>query len=107
MPKANESRRKKPELMDAVLREDSKKDSGKRVFSAKEAANAAAQYATELLGAPHHFSLEEVELSEDGKFWFVTLGMQDVGAPFSPKTYKVFKVNSRTGEVLSMKMRES
>lgn len=67
--------------------------------------------------------LEEVELSEDQKFWFVTLGFecpvaqkknslsellphQLAASPQYEREYKVFKVDSETGEVQSMKIRE-
>lgn len=56
--------------------------------------------------------LEEVELSEDGKLWLITLSF--FTPPSSPhiflnnrvKQYKIFKVDTDTGEVLSMKIRE-
>lgn len=58
--------------------------------------------------------LEEVELSEDKSFWLITLGFE---RPVKTKTplaeiaipkreYKLFKVNSQTGEVEAMKIRE-
>lgn len=57
--------------------------------------------------------LEEVELSEDRKYWLITLGFitTTVGAEESfflkkERDYKVFKVNAETGEVESMKIRE-
>ncbi|MDY6781174.1 MAG: hypothetical protein SW833_01235 [Cyanobacteriota bacterium] len=64
--------------------------------------------------------LEEVELTEDRKFWWVTLSFASLEPEsqqnplrgvvnFSPKLermYKLFKVNSETGEVESMKIRE-
>jgi len=66
-------------------------------------------------------SLEEVELSEDGKHWLITLGFKErvdrVGLPaaFALSTalnpyhnkYKVFKVDARTGKVVAMKMRSA
>ena len=62
--------------------------------------------------------LEEVELSEDQKYWFITLGfcrpvdksknpLADLVAISSyEREYKVFKINAQTGEVHSMKIRE-
>ncbi len=68
--------------------------------------------------------LEEVELSEDKRFWFITLGFERpvvqrknslanlLPAPASPpdykyeREYKIFKIDSETGEVQSMKIRE-
>ena len=79
----------------------------------KRAAKAASDYFSKLFPTVNQFSLEEVELSEDGNCWLITLGFDtrsstsnvvDVFGP--PKTrYKVFKVDARTGEVLSMKIR--
>lgn len=55
--------------------------------------------------------LEEVELSEDEKYWLITLSF-----PAPPNSsvlnlggrrqYKIFKVDREGGEVLSMKIRE-
>ena len=62
--------------------------------------------------------LEEVELSDDKKYWFITLGfsrpvdksknpLADLVAVSSyERVYKVFKINAETGEVQSMKIRE-
>ena len=64
--------------------------------------------------------LEEVELSEDKNFWLITLGFDGdfitnnsiaVAALGMPKQerrreYKLFKVNSQSGEVEAMKIRQ-
>ena len=62
--------------------------------------------------------LEEVELSDEKKHWFITLGytrpvdksknpLADLVAMSSyEREYKVFKINAETGEVQSMKIRE-
>lgn len=60
--------------------------------------------------------LEEVELSEDGYYWLVTLGYdRPVTKSTSPlsqlmsdarREYKLFKVRVETGEVESMKIRQ-
>jgi hypothetical protein len=106
MANAKQGKRTGNEMSRAVgARPDQEPPVAKKQLSAKDGANAAAKYATALRGVPQHFSLEEVELSDDSTFWFVTLGLKIVSAPFTPKSYKVFKVNSRTGEVLSMKLR--
>jgi hypothetical protein len=89
----------------------------KPFVDAKKAAQLASKYFKSLLPEVSDFSLEEVELSEDGKFWLITLGFTAkkaeqtqagwavmLGAP--PRTkFKVFKVDTRTGEVVSMKIR--
>lgn len=61
-------------------------------------------------------TLEEVELSDDGRLWFVTLGlgkiivenpfqtiMSGAAGKLSVK-YKVFQVNRSSGDVVSMKI---
>jgi hypothetical protein len=88
------------------------------VIDAKKAAQLASKYFKSLLPEVSGFSLEEVELSEDGNFWLITLGFTAkkseptptnslttlFGAP--PRTkFKVFKVDARTGRVISMKIR--
>ncbi len=53
-------------------------------------------------------SLEEVELSEDGQLWFVTLGITNPLESWSTgkKDYKIIAVD-RDGQVKSMKLREA
>jgi hypothetical protein len=55
--------------------------------------------------------LEEVELSEDGKHWLITLSFPlpaSLGVMYlgGARQYKLFKVDANTGEVLSMKIRD-
>jgi hypothetical protein len=62
--------------------------------------------------------LEEVELSEDKNFWLITLGFSRpadraknpladlTDSPKYEREYKIFKIDSQTGEVQSMKIRE-
>ena len=61
--------------------------------------------------------LEEVEMSEDGRNWLITLGfyVQDIAAPSLAgllqgsqlqRKYKVFTVRGDNGEVVSMKIRD-
>lgn len=73
----------------------------------------------DLLGTPlEDLRLEEVELSEDKKFWLITLGFSRpmdksqnplgdlVAFPKHERDYKIFKVDVETGDVQSMKIRE-
>jgi len=80
----------------------------------KKAVAIATQYFHELIEYQYaDLELEEVELSEDGKFWFVTLGFTRMagagllGAMLQPpaRAYKVIKINAATGEPEAMKMR--
>lgn len=84
-------------------------------IDARAAANAAARYFRQLYPNVSSCSLEEVELSEDDRYWLITLGFEvsakaGGGIPLllqPPKTkFKVFKVNAQTGEVVSMRIRK-
>ena len=79
----------------------------------KKAVAIALQYFRELVqGQYADLELEEVELSEDGKFWLVTLGftrlmsgsLEAIVAP-PTRAYKVIKLNATTGEPAAMKIR--
>jgi len=63
--------------------------------------------------------LEEVEISDDRRFWYVTLGFSRltgktenlISEPISfssqyEREYKIFTIDADTGEVQSMKIRE-
>ena len=90
--------------------------SKKALIDVRAAANAAAAYFKELYPNVTAFSLEEVELAEDGGHWLITLsfeiqptsGLGNAVSRFQPpKTkYKVFKVHARTGRVVAMKIRK-
>ncbi|GMU22665.1 MAG: hypothetical protein AMXMBFR13_27500 [Phycisphaerae bacterium] len=76
-------------------------------ISAKDATNRAASYAVDLLGNIHSVRLEEVELSEDGREWLITLSyFANTPYVFGQKEYKIFRVDAHSGEVKSMKIRE-
>ena len=73
----------------------------------------------DVIGYPtEDWRLEEAELSEDKKHWFITLGfIRPVDKTSNPlanfmetpnyeREYKVFKIDATTGEVQSMKIRE-
>ncbi|MGA3267091.1 MAG: hypothetical protein ABSE16_09735 [Verrucomicrobiota bacterium] len=87
-------------------------------IDARAAASAAAAYFKELFPNVTGFSLEEVELSEDGTHWMITLSfevrpvpqnsLQNVNMLFQPPRtkFKVFKVDAKTGKVVAMKNRK-
>jgi hypothetical protein len=65
----------------------------------------------------HDLALEEVALSDDEQYWFVTLGF--TRPPSKPtnalhafagskptRDYKIFKIHADNGRVLSMKIRK-
>ncbi|MEH2366055.1 hypothetical protein [Nostoc sp.] len=98
------------------------------MIDVKTAVNAAYQYIKsiqDMMGSSlEDLRLEEVELSEDKDFWLIVLGFnipkklpknrfEDL-IPISiaptivlyEREYKLFKVNSQTGEVEAMKIRQ-
>lgn len=80
------------------------------MLDVKEAAQKASEYFAALYAdqGVSKVQLEEVELSDDGKYWMITLGYPVQGPLFTvpPKRqYKVFKIDANTGEVKSMKIR--
>ena len=81
------------------------------IMPAKDAVMAASKYYIEVTGLPFKgVSVEEVELTEDRRFWLVTLGLPQASlagmlVSRDALDYKIFKVNSKTGQVLSMKIR--
>ncbi|MGB3791068.1 MAG: hypothetical protein WA949_23885 [Phormidesmis sp.] len=88
----------------------------------KFAITAARDYIKEfqaLLDNPlENLRLEEVERTEDRKYWLITLGYDDPdglkhlpdfltpSTQLSSREYKLFRVNSDSGEVESMKIRK-
>jgi len=88
------------------------------MLDVKQAAQKASEYFSALY-AEHSLSgvqLEEVELTDDGEYWLITLsyptsrltasGLNELFGGTGPKEYKVFKIDAKTGEVKSMKIRK-
>ena len=78
-------------------------------ISPKEAVIAATKHFTEVTGITSGVSVEELELTEDAKYWIVTLGYIEPARTLAftgPKSFKTFKIDATTGDVLSMKIRE-
>ena len=87
--------------------------SKKKTITAQEAAKSAIEYYKEVTGDYNQPSVEEVELSEDGKCWLITLGLRRSGSDTisalygkSEIVYKVFEIDSSDAKVLSMKIRK-
>ena len=80
----------------------------------KQAIREVIAYFAELYPQMGNVHLEEVELSEDERFWYITIGYTPPNEKVtglyelfgSKREYKIFKVNSETGKVISMKIRE-
>ncbi len=82
------------------------------MIDVKQAAQLASQYFAGLYEGPavSGAQLEEVEITEDGKYWLITLsyplaegGLLNLNYK---RRYKVFKINAETGEIMSMKIRK-
>ena len=92
------------------------------MIDVKNAVQAAVQYCGQLFGnISNRLQLEEVELSDDEKHWFITVGYDDPGTPrdevmlgalqgfprIGPeRKYKVVDVDAETGKVKAVKMRQ-
>ena len=80
------------------------------MISVKEAAEKAAEYFTALYDDQFtNVLLEEVE--QTGHYWLITLGYDRPPTlpqfmRKGPRAFKVFKVDGKTGKIVSMKIRE-
>jgi len=83
------------------------------MLDVKEAAQRASDYFASLFpkDLAANARLEEVELTDDGQYWLITLGfpVSDTlgffGVTRTPRDYKQFKIDAETGKVVSMKIR--
>jgi hypothetical protein len=79
-------------------------------IAVEEAAKQAMTYLAKLVPHPADIRIEEAELSEDERYWLITLSYYVTGAGLEAmlrrKEYKLFRVDASTGEVRSMKIRE-
>ncbi len=79
------------------------------MIDVKMAANASVEYLRQLLPNVNNVQLEEVEISEDEKFWSITVSFYDsdtYNMNFNKgRKYKVLKIDADTGNVQSMKIR--
>jgi hypothetical protein len=72
----------------------------------KEATRTASEYFADLYPSNSYgdLRLEEVELTEDEKYWLITLSYQD-NKMIPRRQYKSFKIDAQTGKVQAMKIR--
>lgn len=90
------------------------------IIDVKEATHIAIETAKKIFEGQQllDLALEEVELTEDERYWLITLGFSlettvqagtsIFGASIIPeytRKYKLFKIDTKTGEVHSMKIR--
>ncbi len=89
------------------------------MIDVKEAAKIAIDYAKSFYPNYSDFQVEEIEKSEDARYWYITIGMDNnsvvddnvivnnlFGAITSKRIYKNMKIDIKTGETLSMKIRK-
>lgn len=86
------------------------------MLEVKEAVKVATEYIQTLFAEKQipELRLEEVELSQDGQFWEVTLSFVvreptaylSLGDAARSREYKIFRVNAENGQVQSMKIRK-
>ncbi len=82
----------------------------------KEATDAAVKYLTSFFPSADRIKLEEVEITDDDKYWNITLSYVEheqelgvayiTGFPKTKKFYKIFKIDTKKGNVRSMKIRD-
>lgn len=84
------------------------------MIDVKKAADVAAAFLGELYSSadPDTLRLEEVELTEEERYWLITLSFREgveerrwLGLD-TDRQYKVFKIDAETGKVQSMKIRQ-
>jgi len=80
-------------------------------IDAREAAIKAKEYlqSLDVHTDPRTIQLEEVELSEDGMYWLITLSYISKDTPFYlglVREYKIFKIDLQSGNVQSMKIKQ-
>ena len=83
------------------------------MLDVKEAAQKASEYFAGLYAdrGVSDVLLEEVEQADHGKYWLITLSYPVstdlmTALNLSKRQYKVFKIDAKTGEVKSMKIRK-
>jgi hypothetical protein len=83
------------------------------MITVKEAAKSALDYLTDIYSSMELKDpmIEEVELSDDDKFWRITIGFLRPVESTSPifkkyqKEYKLFEISTASGKVKAMKIR--
>jgi hypothetical protein len=84
----------------------SKSKASETVLSARDAALIAANYVKALIRETHDILIEEVEYESKAGRWFITLSFYVGVMAMGRRDYKIFTLDAKSGEVLSMKIRE-
>jgi len=83
------------------------------MIDVKEATGKAREHLTAFFPEAENVQLEEVELTGDKAHWLITLSYEGVANSVASSLlvgksvlYKIFKLDAKTGNVLSMKIRD-
>ena len=83
------------------------------MINVKDATHKAKEYLMSFFPDAEQVQLEEVELSADKKHWLITLSYEGVSGSVASSMlvvkslrYKLFTLDAKSGEVLSMKIRD-
>ncbi len=76
------------------------------MIAVKEAVLNAQGFLKELVPNAERIAVEEIELSDDERWWNITLSFfEGVPTPFSERKLKLFEVSAATGQIKAMKIR--
>jgi hypothetical protein len=82
------------------------------MITVKEAAATARNYLILLYPETQIYDIEEVEITDDNKYWLITIAMADEALSVANilgagrKKYKLVQVDAQTGAVKSVKIRK-
>ena len=83
------------------------------MIDVKEATSKAIEYLASFFPDAERVQLEEVELTDDKAYWYITLSYEGVSNSVASSLlvgksvrHKIFKLEANTGEVISMKIRD-
>lgn len=83
------------------------------MIDVKEATDKAKEYLVAFFPDAEKIQLEEVELTEDKAYWYITLSYEGVANSVASSLlvgksvrYKIFKLDAGSGDVISMKIRD-
>ena len=83
------------------------------MIDVKEAADKARSHLVSFFPDAEKVQLEEAELTDDKSHWFITISYEGVANSVASSLlvgksvrYKIFKLDAKSGEVISMKIRD-
>ena len=83
------------------------------MIDVKQATDRAKEHLASFFPDAEKVQLEEVELTGDKAYWFITLSYEGVSNSIASSLlvgksvrYKIFKLDAKTGDIISMKIRD-